>query len=435
MLSNLERTARSWEVENVRNDIRTIVGLSLGAILTTAGCGGDNGSGSPGGFGMGDDGGPTRAPGQSDDDDDDGDDDDDDDDNSSMPEDEPLTTEEVRFYLKRIAPSFAGRSLTYDETQLIEAEGEDAIFPIVEGWTTEPGFGESIRYLIQTQLHASGSNNGIDFELPGNLAAEIANLALPWTTILTADYCVAADGAHVDCDTGAPYAAGVLATRAYLSSNKGRFNLGRAKLMLETFACRIYPMESQIQVPLEKEILIPMFRAEGNEDQEVEEAEGGFGNGIGCYFCHSQFGAHAQLFVKYDAEGMYQATASGLQNPDDELGRSFDGLYTSHLDDPLDASAEASQMFGEPVSGLREAAEVMADSRLFTECTVKNLLANSFHLLAGASPDIEDDLLAQLADDVTAIDDDPTIAQYVIEVFTDERVIDTVVGTLHPEGE
>lgn len=377
---------------------------------------------------------PTRAPGQSDDDDDQGDDDgDDDDDSSSMPEEEPLTVDEVRFYLKRIAPSFAGRSLTYEETQLIEAQGEDAIFPIIEGWTTGPGFGESIRYLIQTQLHASGSNNGIDFELPGNLAAEIANLDLPWTTILTADYCVAADGSHIDCDTGAPYAAGVLATRAYLSSNKGRFNLGRAKLMLETFACRIYPMETQVQIPLEKEILIPMFRAETADEQEVEEAEGGFGNGIGCYFCHSQFGAHAQLFVKYDAEGLYQPLASGLQNPDDELGRSFDGLYTSHMDDPADAGIEASQMFGEPVSGLREAAEVMADSRLFTECTVKNLIAKTFHLLAGHSTDIEDDILAELADDVTAIDDDPTIAQYVIEIFTDERVIRTVVNTL--EGE
>ena len=418
--------------------------IAASSLLTLSmlACGGDAGSGMPGSFAADE---PTRVDGGLDpvdpDDDDDDDDaasdgDDDDDDNGQalpIPEDESLTTDQVRAYLKRIAPSVAGRSLSYDETKMIEAEGENAIYPIVETWTQEPGFADAVRFMVGKMLHTSGEANGVDFELPGNLAAEVAGLGLPWSTILTADYCVDATGAHIDCDTGAPYAAGVLGTRAYLKTHKGRYNLSRAKQMVETFSCRVYPMEPTIQIPLEKEILIPMFRAESAEEQEVEEAEGGFGNGIGCYFCHSQFGAHAQLFVKYDAEGMYQPLASGLQNPDDELGRSFDGLYTSHMNDPADAAIEASQMFGEPVSGLREAAEVMADSRLFTECTVKNLIANAFHLLAGHSSDIEDDILAELADDIIAIDDDPTIAQYVIEIFTDERVIRTVVNTL--EGE
>ncbi|MCX4247401.1 hypothetical protein [Paraliomyxa miuraensis] len=348
--------------------------------------------------------------------------------------DEPLTTEQVRTYLARVAPVIAGRSLTYDESQMIADLGEDAIEPMISGWVGEPGFAEAIRYLIQEQLHASGEREGVDYELPGNLAAEIARDGLPWSTILTADYCVDAAGEHIDCDTGAPYAAGVLATRAYLISNKGRFNLSRAKLMLETFACRVYPMEQAIQIPLQKPVLIPMFRAESAEEQVVEEAQGGFGNGNGCYTCHSQFSAHAQPFVKFDADGIWREEATGQQDPYGELGRSFDGLYASHLFDPYEAADEATQIFGQRVANLREAGEVIADSELFPQCTVKNLVAHAFDLKAGASDDISKELVTSVAARITSTDDDPSIADYVVEVFTNEQVIDAVVASQLDQG-
>ncbi|MCA9656404.1 MAG: hypothetical protein KC501_41255 [Myxococcales bacterium] len=345
----------------------------------------------------------------------------------------PLTAEQTRSYLSRIAPIIAGRSLRYEEAEMIIDMGEEAIEPMVRGWVDEPGFAEAIRYLVQEQLHASGERDGVDYELPGNLAAEIAREHLPWSTILTADYCVDGSGEHIECDTGAPYAAGVLATRAYLIANKGRFNLSRAKLMLETFACRIYPMEHDIQPPLEKSELIPMFRAESAEEQVVEEAQGGFGNGIGCYFCHSQFSAHAQLFVRFDAEGTWRADGTGQQDPYGELGRSFDGLYASHLFDPYAAADESSQVFGQRVANLREAGEVIADHELFPQCTVKNLVADAFNLKAGASDDIAEELVVDLADIATADDPDPGIADYMITVFTDERVVDAVVANLQSE--
>lgn len=357
-----------------------------------------------------------------------------DDDPPPPAEREPLTGDQVRAYLSRVAPVIANRSLTYDEFQMIGELGEDAIDPMIRGWVEEPGFAEAIRYLVQEQLHASGEREGVDYELPGNLAAEIARDELPWSTILTADYCVDAAGEHIDCDTGAPYAAGVLATRAYLISNKGRFNLGRAKLMLETFACRVYPMEQAIQIPLQKPVLIPMFRAESAEEQVVEEAEGGFGNGAGCYTCHSQFGAHAQLFVKFDADGIWRDDATGQQSPYDELGRSFDGLYTSHMFDPYEAADERSQIFGQEVANLREAGEVIADSELFPQCTVKNLVAHAFGLKSGATDDVSKELVEVLSAEITAETADPSIAQYVIEVFTNEQVIDAVVAS-SPESE
>lgn len=360
----------------------------------------------------------------------------DDDDDSEVPPrvtDEPLSEEAVRFYLAKVAPVVAGRSLTYDEFEMIGELGEGAIDPMIRGWVTEPGFGEAIRYLVQEQLHASGEREGVDYELPGNLAAQIAREGLPWSTLLTADHCVSAAGEPIECDTGAPYAAGVLATRAYLISNKGRFNLSRAKLMLETFACRVYPMETEIQPRLDKPVLIPMFRAENEEEQVVEEAKGGFGNGVGCYTCHSQFGAHAQLFVKFDENGLWRAEATGQQDPYNELGRSFDGLYTSHMFDPFAATEEKSKVFGQDVANLREAGEVITDSELFPQCTVKNLVAHAFDLKAGASEDISEALVATVASELTTASSDPTIAEYVIEVFTNEQVIDAVVVSLESE--
>jgi hypothetical protein len=58
------------------------------------------------------------------------------------------------------------------------------------------------------------------------------------------------------------------------------------------------------------------------------------------------------------------------------------------------------------------------------------VVANAFGLLAGATEDIDEDAVARIADDVEAVSDDATIAQYVLEVFTDDQVIRTVVSTL-----
>ncbi len=380
--------------------------------------GGDDGGGSP----------ETGGDSSNDSDDETPDDDETGGDATPEPELEPLTPAQVRFYLGRLAPALAGRSLTFEENATIESDGEDAIGPMLDSWTSDPGFAESMREMVSTDLSVSGERDGVDFELPGNLVAQIVRDALPWSTVLTADYCVDADGLMIECDTGAPYEAGVLATRAFLISNKGRFNLGRAKKMLEVFACRGYPMEADIQVPLEKDILIPMFRAVTPDEQTVEEAEGGFGNGAGCYTCHAQFGAHAQLFVKFDDSGTWRADANGLQDPDGELGRSLDGLYTSHFDDPDAAQSEFSWMFGQTVGNLRHATEVLADSPLFDQCTAKNLLGHAFGIESGTSQEIDPHLAIELGEEIRAVSDDPTLKEIVVTVFTNDQVMRTAVA-------
>lgn len=347
----------------------------------------------------------------------------------SNPDDpEPPSVAELTFYLGRLAPALAARSLSYQESLLIEQEGEPAIATLLSRWTTEPGFAEAMRDMVSTDLSVSGERDGVDFELPGNLVSQIVREGLPWSTVLTADYCVDAEGVMTECDTGAPYEAGVLGTRAFLISNKGRFNLGRAKKMLEVFACRGYPMEADIQIPLEKDVLIPMFRAVTPEEQTVEEAEGGFGNGAGCYTCHAQFGAHAQLFVKFDDAGIWQSGANGLQDPEDELGRSAGGLYTSHFDDPDAAQSEFTWMFGQQVGNLRHATEVLADSPLFDECTAKNLLAHAFGLQSGTSREIDPQLATALGRQIRNISDEPTLQEIVVTVFTDQDVVRAAVA-------
>ncbi len=354
---------------------------------------------------------------------------DDDDTGATEPEmSEPLTTAQVQFYLGRLAPALAGRSLSFEENAMIEADGEAAIAALLGSWTADPGFATSMREMVSTDLSVSGERDGVDFELPGNLVAQIVRDALPWSTVLTADYCVDAQGAMTECDTGAPYDAGVLGTRAFLISNKGRFNLGRAKKMLEVFACRGYPMEADIQIPLEKDFLIPMFRAVTPDEQTVEEAKAGFGNGAGCYTCHAQFGAHAQLFVKFDDSGVWRSEATGLQDPDGELGRALDGLYTSHFDDEEDAKSEFSWVFGQQVGNLRHASEVLADSQLFDRCTAKNLLAHAFGLQSGTSNEIDPHLAIALGEEIRDVSDDPTLQEIVVTVFTHEDVVRAAVA-------
>lgn len=337
-----------------------------------------------------------------------------------------FTSAQLVTYLRGISQMLVSRPLNPGEIEQVESDGVDALEPILRGWAAEPAFADNARFWMQKKLKASGERDGIDFELPGNLVSYVVSNDLPWKTILTADYCVDAQGSQIECDTGAPYAAGVLATRAFLAGNASRFNLGRANTLMEVFACRIYPMDRTLQPYLERESLIPMFQADSPEEQTVEEAAGGFGNGTGCYTCHGQFGAHAQLFVKYDEQGNYVPEADGQQDPEGELGRAGNGLMTSHLNDPAAAASEASQVFGEDVANLAEAAEAIAENDAFWTCMSHNVIQYSFGL--GEAVEIDPAMLADIGERAREINPDPTYADLVVATFTHPRVILSAVG-------
>ena len=339
-----------------------------------------------------------------------------------------LSPADAETYLGLLVQPLVGRVLSAAEREQIVARGGAAVATIVTAWATEPGFAEAARRLVQQKLSVSGTKDGIDFELPGHLAAYVVRHDLPWSTLITADHCVSAAGERIACDTGAPYTAGVLTTRAFLTSRASRFNLTRSSALMRAFACRKYPLEDTLQPRLDRLSLIPMFQAQTAEEQTDPRAQSGFGNGFGCYTCHGQFSAHAQLFVKFDEQGRWHADADGQQDPAGELGRSRDGLMTSHLVDPTAAREERSQMFGRPVENLAEAARALVTSPVFVECAARNLL----ELALGLDPasDIDARLLTDIALGARRVTAEPTLGRLLIQTFTHPRVVEATLKSL-----
>ncbi|MEZ4255004.1 MAG: hypothetical protein R3A78_04695 [Polyangiales bacterium] len=335
---------------------------------------------------------------------------------------------QAALYLRKLAPMIVGRVLTTDERSRLERDGGAAIEPILTAWGEEPGFVARARERIEMELAVGGSQGAIDFGLPGNTVAKVVRDREPWSTILTASTCYDAEGAPIACDTGAPYTAGLLTTRAYMASHRGRFNLSRARTMLSTFACQKYPLADGHEPRIDKTHLIPMFRATSPEEQTEDAARAGFGNGLACYSCHGQFGRHAQLFVKFDESGLWVEGATGLQSTAEgaEIGRSDDGLMTSHLVVPEEASSEASQWFGTPVSNLAGAAAVLGSSIEFHECTARNLLTDVLGLASGA--DVSSELLASVIVDVRKRNVDPTYQEIVTATFAHPKVAFTALN-------
>jgi hypothetical protein len=331
-------------------------------------------------------------------------------------------------YMSRVAPMLVGRTLTLAEIDALEAGSGLSIRPMLAAWVREPGFAQAARMFVQVKLGASGQRDGIDFELPGNLAHKLVSDDRPWSELVTAETCVDAAGAPMACDTGAPYTAGVLTTRAFLAGNVSRFNLRRASTLMRAFACRGYPMEATLQPPLNPAVLIPMFRAQTAEEQVVEEARAGFGNGLACYSCHSQFGAHAQLFVRYDEGGVWRGDATGLQDPNGELGRSDRGLFTSHMADPSEASSEDSQMFGRAVANLREAGLILASSDVFQTCMTRNLVEFGFGITETQAAKLNRVVIDEIVSLARATQADPTLGQLTTETFAHPSIVQIITG-------
>ncbi|MEZ4256458.1 MAG: hypothetical protein R3A78_12235 [Polyangiales bacterium] len=344
-----------------------------------------------------------------------------------------LDGEQTELYLRKLAPMLAGRVLSSAERERIREQGGAVIRPILEEWTGEPGFVQAARTMMEVRLASNGRSATIDYDVPGRTVAKVVGGAEPRSRILTATTCYDDAGGEAPCDTGAPYTAGVLTTRAYMASRAGRFNLTRAGTMMSVFACEKYPIRDELEPRIAKDRLLEMFRAESAEEQTVDAVRAGFGNGLACYSCHGQFSLHAQLFVKFDRDGLWVADANGAQSTEvgAQLGESVNGLMTSHLDDPTEMAAERSQVFDQSVQNLAEAARVLGESDAFRECAVKGLIEFALGLDRGAK--VERELLVQIATRVHAQADDPTLQHLMVETFTDAEVAYTTVRALSPE--
>lgn len=326
---------------------------------------------------------------------------------------------EVVAFARQVAPMLVGRSLSTSERAELEAGGADAFRAVLERWGDEPAFAEMARDWISTKLKASGTSAELDGSLPGNLAAWLTKNKRPHAELVTADSCRDASGAAIPCDSGAPFTAGVLTTRVFLANNAGRFNLKRARTVLRTFACSDYPLSQQLQPSLQRAQLIELFQ----NDKPPDGTNGAFGNGLACYSCHSQFGAHAQPFVKFDSDGRWQADATGLQLPGGEQGRSTGKLFTSHMADPAAAQSEASQFFGKPVTNLADEARVLSEHPLYLECATRSVLAYVLALSESEANALPLEVVQEMVTEAKARESQPTLARLVVEAFSHPSLI------------
>ncbi|RZA20567.1 MAG: hypothetical protein EOP10_17920 [Proteobacteria bacterium] len=326
----------------------------------------------------------------------------------------------VQTYARQLSSQLAGRPLSEAERKLIATEGEAALPALIKSWVDDPFFSKAFRARVEILIGTSGERDSVDFNLPGNLAQYIVSQKLPMGELLTADYCVDAKGAKITCDTGAPFAAGVIGTRGYLLAHAGRFNLGRANAMMSAFACTHYPMSESLQPRIPKADLIPNFRISSAEEAK-EAGSTGFGNGAACYTCHGQFSAHTQFFVKFDDKGLYKADASGLQSQKLEFGRADNDLYASHFIDPKKSADESSDMFGTKASNLSEAMKAMSSNPAFLQCMVKQVVAHVFNLDSEVSNKINDKFMEIVAESLSK--DEATVQNVYQKVLTHNEMI------------
>jgi len=330
-------------------------------------------------------------------------------------------------YLRKLAPMIVQRVLTTEERTQIKAQKGCAIEPILTNWTTQDAFVASSRRFLEESLQVSGQFRGVDFDIPGNMAAFLVKNKKPWSNIITSDTCYDKDLNPQACDTGAPYSAGVLTTRAFIGGRTSRFNLSRASAMLLNFACKAYPMEDNLQPRMEKLWLQPLFQANSPAEQTDPRGATLANNGFGCYICHGQFSVHAQFFVKFDGTGIWQAAATGIQDPMGELGRSVNGTMASHLKDPERAGLEGIQMFGKPAKNLAEAARIMVDSPTFIECSAKRYL-DYFLGVPDQAIAYDLNLFPGLGERIRAKTPNPTLQEIVMALFTDPSVVRSVIA-------
>ncbi len=317
-------------------------------------------------------------------------------------------------FLSVFSSQIVHRPLNSAEVAQIRLTGSAAFAPIVEKWFLEPEFLNSSQIYIENLLRTSGVTETADYNLPGNLGRDIARKGRPYADLITANSCVDSTGRSIACDTNAPYVAGALTTKAYLTTAKGAYNISRAGKLTSKFLCTHYPIADLEEPKLKVEELIPQFATQSGAIT--------FGNGNNCYSCHSQFGLHAQLFIKFDLNGNYISNATGVQNPAATDGFSTNGLATSHLKDPARSGLETTRILGRNVANLADAAQVITQSSRFLPCAVKSMMHHYLRLSSQTEASVKPDLYNDIAKEAKIKQASPSISHLLSAIITHPAV-------------
>ncbi|MGE4130764.1 MAG: hypothetical protein AB7F86_03955 [Bdellovibrionales bacterium] len=320
-------------------------------------------------------------------------------------------------YLSIFSTQIAHRPLKASEIAQINSQGTNAFPAIVRSWFAEPQFLESAQMFMENLIRTNGVTDTVDMNIPGYLARDIARRERPYTDFVTASTCVNAAGQNMACDSNAPFSAGVLTTKAFLVTKAGPYNISRAGKMISKFLCTTYPLGDSEEPKIAQSALIDQFATTSGKIT--------FGNGNNCYSCHSQFGHHAQFFVRFDLNGNYQVGATGIQNPAATDGFSTNGLMTSHYRDPARAADQSSQILGKPAANLGEAGRLLAQSSRFLPCAVKNLMFHYMRLPQDTLDSIKPDLYIQIANQAKAVNPDPSLSHLLSAIILNQNVLDS----------
>lgn len=322
-------------------------------------------------------------------------------------------------YLSSFSHQIVHRPLTAQEISLVRAQGVNSFATIVQGWFADPRFMDSAQFYVENLIRTSGQTSTVNMDVPGYLGRDMARRQRPYSDLVAAPTCVNRNGQTMACDSGAPFSAGVLTTKAYLVTKVGPYNIARAGKMISQFLCTTYPLPDTDEPRIALPDLINQFATVNGAIT--------FGNGNNCYSCHSQFGHHAQFFVKFDLSGNYQMSASGVQNPNATDGFSTNNLLTSHFRNPQRAAMESSQMLGQPAANLADAGRVLAQNRRFLPCAVKNLMTYYMRLQPSVVTTIKPDLYIQIADRAKILNANPSFSHLLTAIITNQAVFDSFV--------
>lgn len=317
-------------------------------------------------------------------------------------------------YMSFLSSKLVNRPLTAQETNLIRSQGQASFGQIITSWTDDPRFFQSAKQYVELLLATNGSNDGVNFDLPGYLGLDIARRKRPYKDLITAQNCVNQNGQNIPCDTGAPFTAGVLTTKAFMKKAQGAYNIARAGKLMTEFLCTTYPLPDALEPKLNQADMVPEL---GTTSGAIT-----FGNGNNCYSCHSQFGHHTQFFVKFDLNGNYVANATGLQSLGATDGFSQNNLLVSHLREPARARSESSQILGRPAANLQEASQVIANSNLFLPCAIKHLMRHFLRLTDQNMASIKPDLFEKITQDALALNPDPSFSHLLTAIITNPNV-------------
>ena len=258
----------------------------------------------------------------------------------------PYTNADYAAALRSASVKLRGRLPSQEDTSLVRSQGRTAYESLIDDYVDSDAFIHEMHALVSRSLGmgddtADAGGVLVTTDAPADLAAYLIDSGLPWTELLSADYCIVssidATGAmqfsETACTNGTPanMRAGVLTLHAflYVYGQSNTFNFQRTSVMQQFFNCGIYPVGDSPLVrsnstpggdPAQDEADPPRVHTKYQGAMMNED-----GTEIACAACHSALLSRRNAFAKFDRNGFYDAsrTVLDVEQPADNEGKCY----------------------------------------------------------------------------------------------------------------